>query len=646
MLGSIFIHWRTLCIVFGSLLVSVSFAIAHHLFYQGLAGIPVSAAHDLTIGPWAGMPSQKFNVAVGNTFASLFRMSLSLAVTTAYVQMVWNVLKDESTRLSVVDALNGILANPLNFLNLGAWKKSVTLLLLAILIWLLPIAPIITPATLTVEPTSEISYEMVNVSAVDFNSLNFASIVANSEGRCAYFYRGPQFEVMKVVIAAAGQNSVLSIAAPGNNPNVSYVQQFAGPALQCNDVAEPLQGEILSNINASSYSPMISWGYLFWTPVGNELNDSLPFVFEPLDNGYETWQLRPDAIGPIDGAPLSLYMFASPNLTNPYASGPLDPEYDYYADATIIKCQLVNATYSTAFNWTNGIRKMNVNVIPSSKGINYQQSVECNSFLYAQGVSTEEALQNTSQPLSDFNNTIIESFAYQSVMHAFGDILRGSISYPEVPNGLVVTTSVMSTVLGATKELLSLQNHTAGQMKSLASLGPQVWPGVSVEMQSANALDLRTTLELLFQNITMSLMSSPLLQPDPATPYHAPPVNVTTITYRNLYAYSAAMLWLAYGTALLVATVTIAMGCVAIYSSGLSYSASFSTILRASSHAFVSATISKDDAVGQDPLPKHLAEATITFDCATGFEEEAVKENLVVKGGNEPQSTRPKMGMV
>jgi hypothetical protein len=135
MLGSILIHWRTLCIVFGSLFASISFAVGHHLFYQSLAGAPVSTVNDFAIGPWAGMPSQKFNVAVGNTFASLFRMSLSIAVTTAYVQMVWKVLKAESTGLDVADALSGILANPLGFLNMGAWRKSSLLLAFAGPIW-------------------------------------------------------------------------------------------------------------------------------------------------------------------------------------------------------------------------------------------------------------------------------------------------------------------------------------------------------------------------------------------------------------------------------------------------------------------------------------------------------------------------------
>ncbi|KAI5199164.1 hypothetical protein AUEXF2481DRAFT_31775 [Aureobasidium subglaciale EXF-2481] len=633
------LHWRVLCILYGSLLASIAFAVGHHLYYQSLADTPVSTANDLTFGTWTGVPSQKFNTAIGTTFASLFRTSLSITVTTAYFQIVWSVLKAGSTRLNVVDAISGILANPLAFFNGGAWKKSSLLIILAATTWLLPIAPIITPATLTVQTNSQVSYGLTNVSAVDFNSLNFASVVANSQGACGYLYRRPQFEVMKIVAAAAGQDDVLPFSAPGSQPNASYVQQFAGPALQCNDVAEPLRGEILTNVNTSTFSEYTSYGYLSWTPSDE---NSLPFLLENVtSNGesYSEYQLQSYALGPGRGSstPLSLFVATFPNMQNPYTAGSLISDYDYVGNATIVKCQLKNATYASSFNWTNGIRDLNITVSPGSDGIVYHEGVDCSQFLYTPGVSVSDALKNGSDDISDYNNTIIQNFAYQSVMHAFGSIVTGSINYPRFPNGLVVATNVMDTVLGATPELLQLQNSTAGQMKGLASLGRKVWPGISVESLPENSLDLRSSLEGLFQNVTMSLMSSKLLQsvvsvPDPATPYYPPPVNVTSITYQNLYAYSATMLWLSYGVALFLALITVIVGSMAIFSSGFSYSSSFSTVLRTASHAAISTDISRNDATGQDPLPEHLCKATILFDRINQQGgESAAKEVLMVK---------------
>ena len=317
---------------------------------------------------------------------------------------------------------------------------------------------------------------------------------------------------MKVVTAAAGPGAVLPISAPGNQPNASYVQHFAGPALQCKDVTGPLRGQIISNVNISSWNATTSYGYLTWVPTTTKV---LPFDLVSVSDRYDQWQLQSVPLGPTAG-PLSIFVFTSPNMRNPYDYG-MDPEYDYYGNATIIKCQLMNATYSSSFNWTNGIRSLDAIVTTSAEAVLYRDAVDCAGFLYTQDIYTADdytgpAARNISRPLSDFNNTIVRNFAYQSVMQAFGNILKGSINYPRYPNGLVVTTNVMDTVLGATRELSLLRNNTSDDARSLASLGPQVWPGVSVGMRLNNTSDLRITLEEMFQNITMSLISSPLLQ--------------------------------------------------------------------------------------------------------------------------------------
>ncbi len=40
---------------------------------------------------------------------------------------------------------------------------------------------------------------------MDFNSLNFATLLENAEGGCDFFYQGPQFAVTKVVSAVVAQ---------------------------------------------------------------------------------------------------------------------------------------------------------------------------------------------------------------------------------------------------------------------------------------------------------------------------------------------------------------------------------------------------------------------------------------------------------
>lgn len=190
----------------------------------------------------------------------------------------------------------------------------------------------------------------------------------------------------------------------------------------------------------------------------------------------------------------------------------MDPNWSYTAGATVVQCTLMNATYSTLYKWTNGIQDLNVTVTPSGKSISYPSAVGCTNFLFMNGFPGIDIAHVSPQPLSDYNNTLVQNFAYVSVMHAFTNLLKGSIYYPRFPNGLVTSTRVMSTTLGTTNELFVLRNQTASEMEALATLGPQFWPGISVQMQTNDTSNLRATLELMFQNVTMSLMSSPLLQ--------------------------------------------------------------------------------------------------------------------------------------
>lgn len=247
------------------------------------------------------------------------------------------------------------------------------------------------------------------------------------------------------------------------------------------------------------------YGYLAWVP---DSDSSLPFDLK--SDGYEeTWQLRSDSIAPTVNAPLTFFVATFPEFGGPYTGA----GFELTANATIVECRLINATYSSSYRWTNGIRDLNVTVTPSGKSIPYPGWVQCNRYLFVNSFPPITDIEHiTPQPVSEYNNTVIQNYAYASVIDAFMKLLKGSIYYPGTEDGLVISTDVMSTPLGTTQELVAVQSQSARGMKALDALGPQYWPGVSVKLQANSTLSLRPTLELMFQNLTMSLMSSPLLQ--------------------------------------------------------------------------------------------------------------------------------------
>lgn len=376
----------------------------------------------------------------------------------------------------------------------------------------LPIAPIITPATLTITTMSRISHDFMNVSAVDFNSLNFASIRSSSQGACGLHYTGPEFEVSKIAAATAAQGAVLPIAAPRNQPNASYTYTFSGPSLQCSDVANPLLSEILTNINATSYNISAlgpkSYGYLSWAP---RTDDPLPFdKTDPL----ELTSIG-RTLGPRMDGPLNLYVATFPQLRSPYTTGGMLQGWEYYGNATIVNCKLANASYTASFNWTNGIRELDVAVAPPTDDIFFRDEVDCNHFLYTQDVPGSFSRQTSLGPLSMYNNTVVQTYAYQSVMDAFAQILVGSIGFGS-GYGLDISTTVMNTPIGSVHELEFLRANTSNSTMSLKGFfstpNTSYWPGVSVPQKTNSSLRLRTALEQLFQNITLSLTSSDLLQ--------------------------------------------------------------------------------------------------------------------------------------
>jgi hypothetical protein len=84
-------------------------------------------------------------------------------------------------------------------------------------------------------------------------------------------------------------------------------------------------------------------------------------------------------------------------------------------------------------------------------------------------------------------------------------------------------------------------------------------------------------------------------------------------TYEPVYVYSPFKLWLAYSPAILLASIGVLLGLLAMLLNGVTYTNHFSTVLRAARHAHMGTTIRPEDGGGKDPLPKYLARATILF---------------------------------
>ncbi|CAG8297363.1 unnamed protein product, partial [Penicillium nalgiovense] len=572
-----------------SLLVAVAFAIGHDAFYQNLNGKPVLNAQPIAlINSSLNVSPQQVYLSLGTLFAFLVKSFLGVSVSTVFDQFVWKSIQNTRTRMGIIDDLLSLLKNGFTVLNLQLWKRFPVSMALALICWLLPVVSIISPATLSVRLAPFNEYALKRIPRVDFTSANFASFISvNSPLRDPIrqkmwlsAYRGPTPETQSVVNSVAAQGTILPIEPPAINS--SWLVEFYGPAIIYDKVNQTLAADITQNVaqainrsqahwstkpSGAEYS-LTRYGYLSWPPESDNLTDCTPFV----QNGGDKFAQRLNELGPIprdpkdggrifstpkkplnEGSPLSLFVAVFPHaMENPQHYEVLENVAGAVQDPMILRCMLHNASYQANFTYVNGGQTIQV----TDKAV-------LNGIAYLHGASNFEEPEVSTNNSIVHNSQVMESLSYQSIMNAFGNLLIGSIStnmthlvYPKsgievnAVNSINLTTNVLSTTLMETEEMSIFSSTAASDPNPFMDH----WKGRSVN-SSKDYPRLSDALEVLFENITFSLMSSKMFQyvlsvcmlnlPSALNMHNrpnytveaVPDTNVTINSYRNIYIY-------------------------------------------------------------------------------------------------------------
>ncbi|QMW30831.1 hypothetical protein G4B84_006212, partial [Aspergillus flavus NRRL3357] len=269
----------------------------------------------------------------------------------------------------------------------------------------------------------------------------------------------------------------------------------------------------------------------------------------------------------VDGSPLSLFVATFPRAT----------EYTEFDEAlknmdkavqnsTILHCMLHNASYQASITFVDGEQTVHVT----------DQTV-LNPIVYTIGVINHD------------NEKLDVSV---------------TLSYTEKPN-----TNIISTTLMETEEMRFIDSLTSPESDNPF---PKYWREQSVSSSNHSSPPLSKALEDLFRNITLSLMSSNIFQPN-YTVKAVPETNVTITSYHSIYIYNRPILWAAYGTARGATALSSIAGVLVYFSNGGSYGTKFSTVFRVTQGAKVSTNLSMKDYSGFDPLPDHIAKAKMTL---------------------------------
>lgn len=92
-------------LLFANFFAAVAFAIAHHIYYDRLAGTPPSWGDSQLDGRLQQFSGQSVNVAIGTLFATLVATLLKGCIKTSHEQLSWKAARAEPAELGLLDSL-------------------------------------------------------------------------------------------------------------------------------------------------------------------------------------------------------------------------------------------------------------------------------------------------------------------------------------------------------------------------------------------------------------------------------------------------------------------------------------------------------------------------------------------------------------
>ena len=319
-------------------------------------------------------------------------------------------------------------------------------------------------------------------------------------------YTLPSQEVIEVVKAVAATGSILPVNPP--SANSSWTLDFNGPALRCTNISEPLisivQSNVASAMNASSQC--VAYGYVAWL-------ENMPFSKAPNSSQYE-FNAR---IFQGPSMPAILYLVGLPEAMKIKAHGmppaacqePLGTFFEPEAGAVMLQCELANSKYHTTFHFENGIPNISVSTEtidgPPIQSIEY---VNCSTSGPADGSC-------------NLTPATMRTLSYQAIMDALTYLITGYVVTRGNNPSAYIQTQVISTPLAGTNELQFinqplLEESNAALAKSLQQ-NILDWKstrnqGLVRTKSRTGPIPLAETIQQLFQNATVSMMSQAQLQ--------------------------------------------------------------------------------------------------------------------------------------
>lgn len=224
------------------------------------------------------------------------------------------------------------------------------------------------------------------------------------------------------------------------------------------------------------------------------------------------------SIGPIDSS-----IGPSIDIPSPAQNITFTPSTAFNG-STLLRCDLVEAPYSAQFNFTDGAQNVTV-----TSETSLDTPVIVPQLTFTAPISNNNSIKATCSGIDSTWSCLLEEstlrlLSYQSIAAAFNQLFVGYIQNTAAPGGegqLSFGSTIMRTVLGKSEELDFIRNWKSsnGSDSAYLPLESLLLNGSNTEYLSLLRTEatespgtLKSNLEQLFQNVTISLLSQPYFQ--------------------------------------------------------------------------------------------------------------------------------------
>ncbi|KAJ9644733.1 hypothetical protein H2199_003696 [Coniosporium tulheliwenetii] len=576
------IHWASPVIMVSLFIMGVAAAIGHHHFYASLAGQP--AVDQVRMG--------RFGVA----FAFFVKATLVGSVVVSYRQRIWHTFRSKAMTVSAIDGLFAACEDPTEFRKWEMIKNAKLATFMALATWLIPLAAVLSPASLT----SEIAIRRNETLCSSVPTLNFTRESFNNfrntkdypgyqlmywnttdiNATAGYFdyYDQPSKAASKLSMLSAYTKRPVNVVETGHRSceagwNCTYPLEFKGPGYKCTEVAsglyldhDELESATGVPFNTSELAPKGRLIYMAEVEQGEYIRPQVPTG----SNGQPLQKKPPypPHLGVFETEPVIWIGYAIDTGEAWPSDSPYAATWPTVRIPKIFKCEHYETMYKVSLTSVDGIQSGHVTsrtFLNPIIGTTWHRGPN--------GTGTARPTTNYVRP-----NTDVHRYKLVAAYHALGRLLRNFLAGTITDEGVYpLTRSAVSDT-----RLIDQRN-------------------------SYPVPDLMAQIQSVYEDMILTLLSEPhLVIADNVT------VPCTKERAVNVYKYHPEGLWVGYAAVVFVAFVFLVVGGVSMYSNGVASDTLFSRIMVTTRNPTID-HLSVGACLGSDPFPEELRRTKLRF---------------------------------